>query len=162
MTDRLTQLQDRVDSLAEQFYVYLGVLQRDAPPSSLQPSTTSSSTENHHQHAHSSNDISSASSSSSSSSSSSTSAAGALKAQSVEMARALVLNTKAIDELIESLPGINNTKPQQVSQLRHLEEENQRLGLELKQNIVVAERALRLVREALNEIYEDRAASQEW
>jgi hypothetical protein len=31
VTDRVTQLQDKIDGLGEKFYTYMGVLQQDAP-----------------------------------------------------------------------------------------------------------------------------------
>ena len=32
VTDRVTQLQDKIDGLGEKFYTFIGVLQQDAPP----------------------------------------------------------------------------------------------------------------------------------
>eukprot|EP01113_Clastostelium_recurvatum_P033742 TRINITY_DN4495_c0_g1_i1.p2 TRINITY_DN4495_c0_g1~~TRINITY_DN4495_c0_g1_i1.p2 ORF type:complete len:138 (-),score=33.54 TRINITY_DN4495_c0_g1_i1:156-569(-) len=124
--DRVTQLQEQVDRLAEMMSTCVGVLQRDAPPlplGSADPAVIQ--------------------------------ARDAFAQNAHVMALDIVQVSKNIEMLIDSLPGVSRTVPQQVEQLEALEKENQLEGKRLEHGLAEAEMWLQQVRDAIRTVAQD-------
>ncbi|ELR10923.1 Legumelike lectin family protein [Acanthamoeba castellanii str. Neff] len=171
VTDRVTQLQDKIDGLGEKFYTFIGVLQQDAPPLPFDEFKHLNRTADGPK----------------------TVANGAnaavadggpvlpvlpsmpmpepaapvptgptmevMEGEAANMAALLLNNVKEVDMLIDSLPGINSTKPEQLKRLQELEKQNQHTAQSLRETLSWAEETLVLVQQALAEIYADRLQS---
>jgi len=136
--DRVTQLQDHIDLLAFQFYTYIGVLQRDAVYMGLEEGMQPRSKGREG------------------------ATAEGVEAQARDMAHNLLHNLRTVDLLVDSLPGINATKSQQLDTLKQLDDQNQQYAAQLKATLRRAEESLAVVQQALQEIYADHMESQKW
>ncbi|CAO3627264.1 unnamed protein product [Mucor hiemalis] len=121
--DRLTQLQDAIDSMAEMFtnsiyYVHekfqMAPLNPDIPVQ--QPKTQADAPE-------------------------------VFQENMRELASDLVKKAKEIDTLIEVLPGINQTEEEQIEKLKSLEEENRLANEEYEEAV----REMELVKKQINQ-----------
>ncbi|TRZ01765.1 hypothetical protein DNTS_025593 [Danionella cerebrum] len=125
MADRLTQLQDAVNSLADQFCNAIGVLQQCAPPASFSNIQTainkdqpSNPTEEY-----------------------------------AQLFAALIARTaKDVDVLIDSLPSEESTAALQAASLRQLEEENQEAASRLEEVVYRGSLLLERIQSALADI----------
>ncbi|XP_039516666.1 mediator of RNA polymerase II transcription subunit 21 [Pimephales promelas] len=125
MADRLTQLQDAVNSLADQFCNAIGVLQQCAPPASFSNIQTainkdqpSNPTEEY-----------------------------------AQLFAALIARTaKDVDVLIDSLPSEESTAALQAASLRQLEEENQEAAARLEEVVYRGDMLLEKIQSALADI----------
>ncbi|XP_055045548.1 mediator of RNA polymerase II transcription subunit 21 [Misgurnus anguillicaudatus] len=125
MADRLTQLQDAVNSLADQFCNAIGVLQQCAPPASFSNIQTainkdqpSNPTEEY-----------------------------------AQLFAALIARTaKDVDVLIDSLPSEESTAALQAASLRQLEEENQEAAARLEEVVYRGDLLLEKIQSALADI----------
>ncbi|KAL1275303.1 hypothetical protein QQF64_034926 [Cirrhinus molitorella] len=125
MADRLTQLQDAVNSLADQFCNAIGVLQQCAPPASFSNIQTainkdqpSNPTEEY-----------------------------------AQLFAALIARTaKDVDVLIDSLPSEESTAALQAASLRQLEEENQEAANRLEEVVYRGDMLLEKIQSALADI----------
>ncbi|XP_074640352.1 mediator of RNA polymerase II transcription subunit 21-like [Tubulanus polymorphus] len=134
MADRLTQLQDAVNQLADHLCNGIGVLQLSALPSQFpgfektgnKPTQPAANIEDH----------------------------GPLFAQ-------LIARTaKDIDILIDSLPSEDSSAELQVASLRHLEYENQEAACRLEEVVTKGELLLEQIQAALTEIANSQLQSQ--
>lgn len=124
--DLLTQLQDEVCHLSELFGMYIGVLQRDAPPVPvLNPSDPAY-----------------------------LAAKDAFSVQAVDMATSVIQTSKKIEQLIEALPGVNRTESQQHQKLMALEKENKEANEQLQKASEEAQQLLADIRKAIRDISE--------
>eukprot|EP01117_Protostelium_nocturnum_P004738 TRINITY_DN1718_c0_g1_i1.p1 TRINITY_DN1718_c0_g1~~TRINITY_DN1718_c0_g1_i1.p1 ORF type:complete len:139 (+),score=51.18 TRINITY_DN1718_c0_g1_i1:227-643(+) len=126
-SDRLTELQDQVNFLSQQFFTCVGVIQRDSPPVPLDPSSSSQSQDSIKE----------------------------FDSQTRDMAVNIAVSAKTIHNLIGSLPGSSSTIDEQMARLEELEEENQKESLVLRKKVKEAEDLLEKVREALRVISKD-------
>ncbi|KAG7455891.1 hypothetical protein MATL_G00245950 [Megalops atlanticus] len=125
MADRLTQLQDAVNSLADQFCNAIGVLQQCAPPASFSNIQTainkdqpSNPTEEY-----------------------------------AQLFAALIARTaKDVDVLIDSLPSEESTAALQAASLRQLEEENHEAAARLEEVVYRGDLLLEKIQSALADI----------
>uniref|UniRef100_A0A4W5KZC2 Mediator of RNA polymerase II transcription subunit 21 n=1 Tax=Hucho hucho TaxID=62062 RepID=A0A4W5KZC2_9TELE len=125
MADRLTQLQDAVNSLADQFCNAIGVLQQCAPPASFNNIQTainkdqpSNPTEEY-----------------------------------AQLFAALIARTaKDVDVLIDSLPSEESTAALQAASLRQLEEENHDAAARLEEVVYRGDLLLEKIQSALADI----------
>ncbi|XP_077355869.1 mediator of RNA polymerase II transcription subunit 21 [Festucalex cinctus] len=125
MADRLTQLQDAVNSLADQFCNAIGVLQQCAPPASFSNIQTSI---NNDQPANQTEEY-------------------------AQLFAALIARTaKDVDVLIDSLPSEESTAALQVASLRQLEEENHEAAARLKEVVTRGDMLLEKIQSALADI----------
>ncbi|KAJ3227817.1 hypothetical protein HK099_000071 [Clydaea vesicula] len=142
MGDRVTQLQDCIDKLAEILFTSLGVLQRDAPLLQINKDVPIT--------AWTSEQIAQVS----------------LLGKKIKInkhaelakdsAKDIVETVKVIEFLIDKLPGIDETEQQQLDRLKELEEENLNCGLEMSAEIESAELLLSEVRNTINELISDQ------
>ncbi|XP_077565839.1 mediator of RNA polymerase II transcription subunit 21 [Stigmatopora nigra] len=125
MADRLTQLQDAVNSLADQFCNAIGVLQQCAPPASFSNIQTSM---NNDQPANQTEEY-------------------------AQLFAALIARTaKDVDVLIDSLPSEESTAALQAESLRQLEEENHDAAARLKEAVTRGDMLLEKIQSALADI----------
>ncbi|XP_077450270.1 mediator of RNA polymerase II transcription subunit 21 [Stigmatopora argus] len=125
MADRLTQLQDAVNSLADQFCNAIGVLQQCAPPASFSNIQTSM---NNDQPANQTEEY-------------------------AQLFAALIARTaKDVDVLIDSLPSEESTAALQAASLRQLEEENHDAAARLKEAVTRGDMLLEKIQSALADI----------
>nr|XP_057933561.1 mediator of RNA polymerase II transcription subunit 21 [Doryrhamphus excisus] len=125
MADRLTQLQDAVNSLADQFCNAIGVLQQCAPPASFSNIQTSI---NNDQPANQTEEY-------------------------AQLFAALIARTaKDVDILIDSLPSEESTAALQAASLRQLEEENHEAAARLREVVTRGDMLLEKIQSALADI----------
>ncbi|XP_048884724.1 mediator of RNA polymerase II transcription subunit 21 [Brienomyrus brachyistius] len=125
MADRLTQLQDAVNSLADQFCNAIGVLQQCAPPASFNNIQT---TINKDQPSNPTEEY-------------------------AQLFAALIARTaKDIDVLIDSLPSEESTAALQAASLRQLEEENHEAAARLEEVVNRGDMLLEKIQSALADI----------
>ncbi|XP_061662756.1 mediator of RNA polymerase II transcription subunit 21 [Syngnathoides biaculeatus] len=125
MADRLTQLQDAVNSLADQFCNAIGVLQQCAPPASFSNIHTSINSD---QPANQTEEY-------------------------AQLFAALIARTaKDVDVLIDSLPSEESTAALQAASLRQLEEENHEAAARLKEVVTRGDMLLEKIQSALADI----------
>eukprot|EP00026_Physarum_polycephalum_P019890 Phypoly_transcript_22130.p1 GENE.Phypoly_transcript_22130~~Phypoly_transcript_22130.p1 ORF type:complete len:159 (+),score=22.63 Phypoly_transcript_22130:45-479(+) len=127
MGDLLTQLQDEVYMMSDLFGVSVGVLQRDAPALPLMDPVDPERMMKRDE----------------------------FVKLSKEMAQNLIQRAKRVESLIERLPGVNRTEPEQYKFLEELEQENLLAGEKLVQTYEQAEELLNQVRQALRTISEN-------
>ncbi|KAJ3389712.1 Mediator of RNA polymerase II transcription subunit 21 [Lobulomyces angularis] len=134
MGDRVTQLQDCIDKLAEILFTSLGVLQRDAPLLQINKDVpiTAWTSEQVLKNKQDSAKL------------------------AKDSAKDIVETVKVIEFLIDKLPGIDETEQQQLDRLKELEEENLNCGLEMSAEIESAELLLSEVRNTINELISDQ------
>ncbi|XP_078479807.1 mediator of RNA polymerase II transcription subunit 21 [Lampetra planeri] len=137
MADRLTQLQDAVNSMADHFCNAVGVLQQCAPPTFF-PNTQSA--------AH--KEVPLAASSSSQ------------EEYSQLFATLIARTAKDIDVLIDSLPSEESTAALQAASLRRLEEENVEAAALLVEVVGRGEALLARVQAALADIAESQLSTR--
>ncbi|EDO47412.1 predicted protein [Nematostella vectensis] len=134
MADRITQLQDALNQLADQFCNSVGILQQTAEPGQFpgfdkgtnpKLSSNPSNFEGH----------------------------GAL------FATLIARTAKDIDYLIDSLPSEECSPELQAASLQRLEAENQEAGRKLEEVVRKGEKLLALIQQALNEIAESTLTS---
>jgi len=126
-SDRLSELQSRLDFLSQMFFTSVGVLQRDAPPSPLEATGVKGESSSNFR------DI------------------------AADMAQQIARTAKSIHDLIDSLPGgASASESQQLATLENLEKENLLVGRQLQEKVAQAEVWLVKVREALRIIGDDR------
>jgi len=128
--DKITQVQLLVDKLSTHFFNSVGTIQRDAAPTSLGYSTQLPPPE--------------------------PAPAGVVKEQMQMFAREIVSHCKQIEELIDSLPGIEDTEEEQLRKLAELQSENEMLGKQILDKIEEAEQLNSKVGEALHQIAIDK------
>lgn len=125
MADRLTQLQDAVNSLADQFCNAIGVLQQCAPPASFSNIQTAI---NKDQPANPTEEY-------------------------AQLFAALIARTaKDVDVLIDSLPSEESTAALQAASLRQLEEENHEAAARLEEVVYRGDVLLEKIQSALADI----------
>ncbi|XP_061815092.1 mediator of RNA polymerase II transcription subunit 21 [Nerophis lumbriciformis] len=125
MADRLTQLQDAVNSLADQFCNAIGVLQQSAPPASFSNIQTSINSD---QPANQTEEY-------------------------AQLFAALIARTaKDVDVLIDSLPSEESTAVLQAASLRQLEEENHEAATRLMDVVTRGDMLLEKIQSALADI----------
>ncbi|XP_013873890.1 mediator of RNA polymerase II transcription subunit 21 [Austrofundulus limnaeus] len=125
MADRLTQLQDAVNSLADQFCNAIGVLQQCAPPASFSNIQTAI---NKDQPANPTEEY-------------------------AQLFAALIARTaKDVDVLIDSLPSEESTAALQAASLRQLEEENHEAAARLEEVVYRGDMLLEKIQNALADI----------
>ncbi|XP_063528605.1 mediator of RNA polymerase II transcription subunit 21 isoform X1 [Pongo pygmaeus] len=130
MADRLTQLQDAVNSLADQFCNAIGVLQQCGPPASFSNIQTAI---NKDQPANSTEAVSSL--------------------EYAQLFAALIARTaKDIDVLIDSLPSEESTAALQAASLYKLEEENHEAATCLEDVVYRGDMLLEKIQSALADI----------
>ncbi|XP_077123024.1 mediator of RNA polymerase II transcription subunit 21 isoform X1 [Ranitomeya variabilis] len=125
MADRLTQLQDALNSLADQFCNAIGVLQQCAPPASFSNIQTSVNKEQ----------------------------PSSPTEEYAQLFAALIARTaKDIDVLIESLPSEESTAALQAASLYQLEEENHAAAARLEEVVYRGDMLLEKIQTALADI----------
>ncbi|XP_071780824.1 mediator of RNA polymerase II transcription subunit 21 [Centroberyx gerrardi] len=125
MADRLTQLQDAVNSLADQFCNAIGVLQQCAPPASFNNIQTAI---NRDQPANPTEEY-------------------------AQLFAALIARTaKDVDVLIDSLPSEESTAALQAASLRQLEDENHEAAARLEEVVYRGDMLLEKIQSALADI----------
>ncbi|NXL66461.1 MED21 polymerase, partial [Chordeiles acutipennis] len=135
MADRLTQLQDAVNSLADQFCNAIGVLQQCGPPASFSNIQTAI---NKDQPANPTEGKS---------------AHPAPRSQYAQLFAALIARTaKDIDVLIDSLPSEESTAALQAASLYRLEEENHEAAARLEEVVYRGDMLLEKIQSALADI----------
>ncbi|KAI9321192.1 mediator complex, subunit Med21 [Obelidium mucronatum] len=136
MADRVTQIQDCLDKLAEIMYISLGVTQRDAPLVALNEKTpvTAWSEEQIRNNSQS------------------------IRALAADVSSDIVQTCKVIDFLVDSLPGLDQSVDDQLDTLRVLELESEKAGDEMETWIYEAEILLDNVNAALRYIADDQFA----
>ena len=127
MADRLTQLQDCVNHLAEHFCNSIGIIQQTAPKSSIQndlqkPNPAADTNQEGH---------------------------------SQLFATLISHAVKDIDFLIEALPSEKSTSELQMQSLAQLEQENDAAGVELKKTVEEGQALLDEIRKALSDISQE-------
>jgi len=128
MADRLTQLQDALNQLAEHFCNSVGIIQQTAPTSSIpgfhnKPPTVAAPPPDVTQEGH------------------------------AALFSTLITRTvKDIDFMIDSLPSEKSTPDLQLQSLQQLEKENQESGERLQAVVAEGEELLASIRAALSEI----------
>ncbi|NXJ56783.1 MED21 polymerase, partial [Spizaetus tyrannus] len=131
MADRLTQLQDAVNSLADQFCNAIGVLQQCGPPASFSNIQTAI---NKDQPANPTEGKS-------------------VFLQYAQLFAALIARTaKDIDVLIDSLPSEESTAALQAASLYRLEEENHEAAARLEEVVYRGDMLLEKIQSALADI----------
>ncbi|NXJ02571.1 MED21 polymerase, partial [Psophia crepitans] len=131
MADRLTQLQDAVNSLADQFCNAIGVLQQCGPPASFSNIQTAI---NKDQPANPTEGKSGS-------------------PQYAQLFAALIARTaKDIDVLIDSLPSEESTAALQAASLYRLEEENHEAAARLEEVVYRGDMLLEKIQSALADI----------
>ncbi|XP_075066608.1 mediator of RNA polymerase II transcription subunit 21 isoform X2 [Mixophyes fleayi] len=129
MADRLTQLQDALNSLADQFCNAIGVLQQCAPPASF---NTIQTTVNKDQP--------------------SNPTEGGLSEYAQLFAALIARTAKDIDVLIDSLPSEESTAALQAASLYQLEEENHAAAARLEETVYRGDMLLEKIQTALADI----------
>ncbi|KAJ3009914.1 UNVERIFIED_CONTAM: Mediator of RNA polymerase II transcription subunit 21 [Siphonaria sp. JEL0065] len=134
--DRLTQIQDCLDKLAEMMFISLGVTQRDAPLVALNDKTpvTAWTEEQIRNNTH------------------------TVKSLAADVSTDIVQTCKVIDYLIDSLPGIDQSAESQMETLAFLEKDSDNAGVEMDDWILKAEHMLDQVNAALRFIADDQFA----
>ncbi|XP_032220463.1 mediator of RNA polymerase II transcription subunit 21 [Nematostella vectensis] len=132
MADRITQLQDALNQLADQFCNSVGILQQTAEPGQFPGFDKAPNTDDKTvtQEGH-----------------------GAL------FATLIARTAKDIDYLIDSLPSEECSPELQAASLQRLEAENQEAGRKLEEVVRKGEKLLALIQQALNEIAESTLTS---
>ncbi|KAJ8042962.1 Mediator of RNA polymerase II transcription subunit 21 [Holothuria leucospilota] len=126
MADRVTQLQDAVNQMAEHFCNSIGVLQQNAAPSKFQQPEKQGATET-----------------------------PAVQDDFTQLFAQLIARTaKDIDVLIESLPSEESTAELQNASLKRLEQENKEAAQKLADLVKRGDTLLLRIQEALSEIAE--------
>ncbi|NXX13358.1 MED21 polymerase, partial [Podargus strigoides] len=127
MADRLTQLQDAVNSLADQFCNAIGVLQQCGPPASFSNIQTAINKDQ---------------------------PANPMEGKSyAQLFAALIARTaKDIDVLIDSLPSEESTAALQAASLNRLEEENHEAAARLEEVVYRGDMLLEKIQSALADI----------
>ncbi|PIK59001.1 putative mediator of RNA polymerase II transcription subunit 21 isoform X1 [Apostichopus japonicus] len=126
MSDRVTQLQDAVNQMAEHFCNSIGVLQQNATPSKFQPPEKQGTAD-----------------------------APAVQDDFTQLFAQLIARTaKDIDVLIESLPSEELTTELQNTSLKKLEQENKEAAQRLSDLVKRGDTLLLRIQEALSEIAE--------
>jgi len=123
MADRLTQLQDAVNSQADNFCNSIGILQQMSQPSPLSgygSSTTKVTTPD--------------------------------TDHTLLFAQMIARTAKDIEVLIESLPSEESTAELQAAGLQHLEQESDVAGEQLKDTVAAGEKLLASIQAALHDI----------
>ncbi|NWW93225.1 MED21 polymerase, partial [Rhynochetos jubatus] len=124
MADRLTQLQDAVNSLADQFCNAIGVLQQCGPPASFSNIQTAINKDQ-----------------------------PANPTEYAQLFAALIARTaKDIDVLIDSLPSEESTAALQAASLHRLEEENHEAAARLEEVVYRGDMLLEKIQSALADI----------
>mmetsp|Transcript_52776 Transcript_52776/g.132762 ORF Transcript_52776/g.132762 Transcript_52776/m.132762 type:complete len:160 (-) Transcript_52776:16-495(-) len=141
MEDNISQLQEVLDQQCKEFYTSVGVLQRDAPPAL------------HLSHASPTSSV--ATGLSAQITASNAEAVRNFEEQARELARGIVRGAKTMDQLIDSLPGADQSMDDQLHLLDELEQENCVLGTRLNVTVCETETLLGEVRKALQGVYED-------
>ncbi|NXM08119.1 MED21 polymerase, partial [Tyrannus savana] len=137
MADRLTQLQDAVNSLADQFCNAIGVLQQCGPPASFSNIQTAI---NKDQPANPTEGKSG-------------SGIGSADPAYAQLFAALIARTaKDIDVLIDSLPSEESTAALQAASLYRLEEENHEAAARLEEVVYRGDVLLEKIQSALADI----------
>lgn len=132
MSDRLTQLQDAVNQLAEHFCNSVGILQQNAPPGSFPGMEKGGMTE-----------------------------PAITNDESIKLFSTLITRTaKDIDILIDSLPSEESTPELQAQQLAKLESENQAAARRLEALVRRGESELARIRNALTDIAKAQLAAR--
>jgi hypothetical protein len=111
-SDRLTQIQDQLDSISTMFYTCVGVLQRDSPPITIDIRMAEKYGGTH------SPEVTQED----------------MKRSQVmiqDMATQLIEKVKAINDLIESLPGADASEAEQLNILESLDNQNRVVGQRL-------------------------------
>jgi len=132
MGDLLTQLQDEVYLMSDMFGISVGVLQRDAPALPLMEPMDPERLAKRDE----------------------------FVKTAKEMALSLIQRAVRVESLIDRLPGVNRTEPQQYQRLEALEHENQEAGEKLVKAFTQAEELLHEVRQALRTISENSAITK--
>ncbi|NWV35665.1 MED21 polymerase, partial [Grantiella picta] len=132
MADRLTQLQDAVNSLADQFCNAIGVLQQCGPPASFSNIQTAI---NKDQPANPTEGKS-----------------GCLQLYAQLFAALIARTAKDIDVLIDSLPSEESTAALQAASLYRLEEENHEAAARLEEVVYRGDVLLEKIQSALADI----------
>ncbi|TDG96834.1 hypothetical protein EPR50_G00233390 [Perca flavescens] len=133
MADRLTQLQDAVNSLADQFCNAIGVLQQCAPPASFSNIQTAI---NRDQPANPTEEY-------------------------AQLFAALIARTaKDVDVLIDSLPSEESTAALQAASLRQLEEENHDAAARLEEVVYRGDMLLEKIQSALADIAQSQLCTR--
>ncbi|XP_059904733.1 mediator of RNA polymerase II transcription subunit 21 [Gadus macrocephalus] len=125
MADRLTQLQDAVNSLADQFCNAIGVLQQCAPPASFSNIQTAINKEQ---------------------------PANPTEEYAQLFAALIARTAKDLDVLIDSLPSEESTAALQAASLRQLEEENHEAAVRLEEVVNRGDGLLEKIQSALADI----------
>lgn len=128
MADRLTQLQDHLNQLAEHFCNSIGIIQQTATKSTLQQSSdsTTEATPDVTQEGHS------------------------------HLFATLISHTvRDIDYLIDALPSEKSTTSLQIQSLTQLEKENEAAGEELRATVKEGQVLLEEIRSALSSISDE-------
>lgn len=132
MADRLTQLQEAANQLADHFCNAVGILQQFAPPrqfNGFECSTSKPPLVTNEDHAH-------------------------------LFAQLIARTAKDIDVLIDSLPNEDSSPELQTASLRRLEEENQEAAKQLEEVVVQGEKLLGKIQNALHDISQTQLQCQ--
>lgn len=132
MADRLTQLQDAVNSQAELICNSVGIIQQYATPSSFPEFEKSASK----------------------------SGSQAIDGYIEYFAQQIAKNAKDIDTLIDSLPCEDSPPELQAANLRRLEQENQDAARKLEEVVHKGELLLEQIQKALHDIAESQLKIQ--
>eukprot|EP00824_Muranothrix_gubernata_P012254 TRINITY_DN26110_c0_g1_i1.p1 TRINITY_DN26110_c0_g1~~TRINITY_DN26110_c0_g1_i1.p1 ORF type:complete len:153 (-),score=31.00 TRINITY_DN26110_c0_g1_i1:30-488(-) len=145
--DIVTQVQEEADKLATLLFTSIGVLQRDAPPASVNGEPCCQANE-----------------------ASTAAAADANEPHepqpdtetiAKDMAATIVRTAKGIDTLIENLPGVGHSSSDQLRRLTDLDKENREYAEHLRAAVQRAEVLLAKVQEGLRIIAEDHVLDVE-